>query len=131
MGWYAVFPLLMLLTTCDTPGLRHMGVAPVRMEVGGMSFDIRVRDGIAEAIRTNAMFGVRMRDVANNGGQAIVSVTGCKVAWLQGDPSVLLAGLDCEDGQGVPRKPRGKTHCTGTVSAPYRNGESDVAFSCG
>ncbi len=119
----------MFLLSCDAPGLRHMGVAPVQREVGGMVFDIRVRDGRAEAIRTNAMWLPRMQDVAANGGRAIETATGCKVAWLQGDPSVLLAGLDCGDGR-VPRKPRGRTYCTGTVFAPDRGGDSDVLMVC-
>lgn len=130
MGRFALFPALLLLSCCDTPGLRHTGATPVRMEAGGMAFDIRVRNGMAEAIRTNAMWLPRMREVANNGGVAIERATGCKVAWLQGDPSVLLAGLDCGPGTDVPRKPRGRTICTGTVSAPYATGESDVQFVC-
>ncbi|WP_323767948.1 hypothetical protein [Marinovum sp.] len=96
-----------------------------------MQFDIRTRDGYAEAIRTNARLGVRMRDVASTGGRAITRATGCAVVWLQGDPSVLLAGLDCGDGQAPPPQPRSRMVCTGTVSAPYRDGDSDVIFSCG
>lgn len=119
-----------VLVACDTPGLRHMGVAPVTQEVGGMRFDIRVRDGVAEAIRTNAVWRPRIRDVANNGGRAIEAATGCRVAWLQGDPSVLLAGLDCGDGRRVPRKPRRKTLCEGTATAPDRDGQSRVLFTC-
>lgn len=112
------------------PGPRHFGVVPVRVDQGGMQFDIRIRNSLAEAIRTNAMWRPRMNDVARNGGLAIEQASGCKVAWLRGDPSVLLAGLDCGDDRPVPRKPRGRTTCTGTVSAPYRTGESDVIFSC-
>lgn len=115
---------------CNGPGPRHLGVVPTRVEAGGMSFDIRVRNRLAEAIRTNAMFGVRMGDVANAGGQAIRRATGCEIAWLQGDPSVLLAGLDCGDGQPAPRRPRGRLVCSGTLSAPYRDGSSDVSFAC-
>lgn len=130
MGRFALFPLALFLSCCDTPGPRHIGVAPVRVEQGGMSFDIRMRGGMAEAIRTNAMWLPRHRDVARNGGQAIEQATGCRVAWLRGDPSVLLAGLDCGDGRPVPRKPRGRSICTGTISAPHRSGESDVVFTC-
>ncbi|TNF19444.1 MAG: hypothetical protein EP318_14890 [Rhodobacteraceae bacterium] len=95
-----------------------------------MSFSIRQRRGTAEAIRRNAMWLPRMRDVARNGGRAIERATGCRVAWLRGDPSVLLAGLDCGDGRAVPRPPRGRSICTGTVSAPHATGESDLEFTC-
>lgn len=130
MGRFVMFPFLLFLSSCGMPGPRHLGAAPVRLEEGGMRFDIRVRNSRAEAIRTNAMWLPRMNDVARNGGLAIERATGCKVAWLRGDPAVLLAGLDCGNGRPVPRKPRGRSICTGTVSAPYRDGASDVSFSC-
>ena len=131
MDRFALFPLLILLSGCNGPGLRHLGVAPVPVAEGGMTFDIRTRAGMAEAIRTNPMAGVRMVDVATNGGRAILRVTGCEVAWLRGDPAVLLAGLNCGAGHKTPPQPRRRTICTGTVSAPYRTGESDVIFTCG
>lgn len=130
MRWVVMFPLVLILSCCDTPGLRHMGVAPLQRSVGGMSFDIRVRDNLAEAIRTNSMWRPRMSEVAKNGSQAIAQATGCHVAWVRGDPSVLLAGLDCKDGRPVPRQPRRRTFCAGTVSTPDSRGESDVIFSC-
>ncbi|MDA7428488.1 hypothetical protein PGB28_08450 [Primorskyibacter aestuariivivens] len=106
-----------------------MGVTPVRSEQGGMIFDVRMRNGHAEAIRRNFFWPVRMTDIANNGGRAIEAVNGCRVAWMQGDPSVLMAGVDC--GAGAPRKPRRKLVCSGRAGAPSSTGESDVQFTCG
>ena len=117
-----------VLSSCDTPGPRHMGVTPVRQETGGMIFDVRLRNGYAEAVRRNFVWPVRMNDIANNGGRAIESATGCRVAWLQGDPSVLTAGVDC--GDGAPRKPRRKLLCSGRVAASDRTGASDLQFTC-
>ena len=50
MDRFALFPLLILLSGCNGPGLRHLGVAPVPVAEGGMTFDIRTRAGMAEAI---------------------------------------------------------------------------------
>ncbi len=96
-----------------------------------MQFDVRHRAGYAEAIRTNALWSVRMADVANNGGRAIERATGCDIVWLQGDPSVLLAGLDCGDGLKPPRQPRGRAVCSGRLSPADLRGERDVFLSCG
>lgn len=120
--------LTIVLTSCDTPGPRHMGVAPVRKEVDGMVFDIRLHNGYAEAVRSNFVWPVNMTQIANNGGRAIEAATGCHVAWMQGDPSVLTAGVDC--GTGAPRKPRRKLLCQGRVGTPGATGESEVAFTC-
>lgn len=96
-----------------------------------MQFEVRHRAGYAEAIRTNVIWGVRMADVANNGGRAIERATGCHVVWLQGDPAVLLAGLDCGDGLKPPRRPRGQAVCSGRLSSADGRGERDVVFTCG
>ncbi len=131
MRRYVVLLFLVCVSGCNGPGLRHLGVAPVPVREGNMQFDIRSRGGLAEAIRTNAIWGVRMRDVVAHGRRAITRATGCEVAWLRGDPAVLLAGLDCGDGRPVPPPPRHRTVCHGTVLAPARSGESDVILSCG
>lgn len=93
-----------------------------------MVFDVRLRDGVAEAIRRNAVWPPRIKEIATNGGRAIEAATGCKVAWMRGDPSVLFAGVDC--GDGAPPKPRRNLICRGSVGAPVSSGESDVLFSC-
>lgn len=94
-----------------------------------MVFDIRLENGYAEAIRRNVLWPPRMNEIARNGGRAIESATGCKVAWMRGDPSVLTAGVDC--GSGAPPKPRRKLLCQGSIGAPDATGESDVQFTCG
>lgn len=93
-----------------------------------MVFDVRLRNGVAEAIRKSAVWPPRMKTIATNAGRAIEAATGCKVAWMRGDPSVLYAGVDC--GKGAPPKPRRKLICQGNVSSPDSSGTSDVAFTC-
>lgn len=123
--------MFFLLVNCDTAGLKHQGVAPLREEVDGWIFDIRVRDSYAEAIRRNSSWQPRMQTIADAGGEAIQRATGCRVAWLQGDPSVLLAGIECGPERPAPRRPKRKLLCNGIASAPDSlAGQSEVRFSC-
>ncbi len=130
MRLFIILSAICLLVSCDTAGVRHTGVAPIRQEVGGLVFGVRLRNGYAEAVRRNFMWPPRIREVANKGGAAIEQATGCRVAWLQGDPSVLLAGVDCGPGKRAPRKPRKRTLCEGTVDEPDLTGQSRVSFTC-
>jgi hypothetical protein len=101
-------PLCLLLLACDSPGRGFGGIEPVSVIRDGAHFAIRRRGDVAEAIRTNALTLPRFDWVAVRGKDATEEATGCTVAWVVGDPSVLLLGLACE-GRAAPALPRGRS----------------------
>ena len=92
------------LGACNTPGPGYRGVAPVRVEVGGSTFDIRVKGRRAQAMRINMEWAMRLASVGPRAIWAIEAVSGCKVDRLTGDQALMEATLDC--GSGAPRPPR-------------------------
>lgn len=106
-------PLLLLaaLAACDTPGPGYSGVAPVRMHLGGSSFDIRVTGRRAEAIRVNAEWAPRLAAVGPQAVLAIERVSGCKVNRLTGDAARMVARLDCGAGPPPPPPSSGELFC--------------------
>ena len=98
-----VISLVLCLSGCGTPGPEFRGVPATRMEVGGSTFDIRVKGRRAEAIRQNPEWAMRLSSVAPRAFYAIEAVSGCRVRRLTGDQAQMVAYLDC--GQGAPRPP--------------------------
>ncbi|MBM7068635.1 hypothetical protein [Actibacterium sp. 188UL27-1] len=92
-----LIPICLFLAACGTATPGFMGAEPTRLEVDGMTFDVRLRADEAEAQRRNVKFGVRWADVAPRAGIAIERVSGCQVrpGSLTGDPSVVFAQIDC------------------------------------
>ena len=92
-----VIPICLLVAACGTATPGFMGAPVTRAEVGGMTFDIRLRADLAEAQRRNVQLGVKWADVAPRAGLAIEQVSGCKVkpGTITGDPAVIFAQLDC------------------------------------
>ncbi len=108
MIWY-LLPLTMLLcSACNTPGPAFRGIEPTRITVGGSTFDVRVDDTRAEAIRLNTQWAPRLGAVAPQGVAAIERVSGCRVRRLDGDAALMTARLDC--GQPLTPLPRGTTY---------------------
>jgi hypothetical protein len=95
--------LLVTLAACDTPSPGFRGVDPVRVTVGASVFDVRVKDGQAEAIRLNTEYAPRMGPIAPRATLAIEQVSGCTVRRLGGDQAMIRASLNC--GQGETRRP--------------------------
>jgi len=96
--------LIAALPACDTPGPAFRDVVPVRMHLGGSSFDIRVTDRQAEAIRLDPRWAPRLGAVGAPAVLAIEAVSGCRVARLRGDQARMVAALDC--GGGPPPVPQ-------------------------
>lgn len=92
------------LIACNTPSPEFRGVAPTRVTVQGSTFDVRVRDGRAEAIRVNTQYAPRFGPIRARAGAAIAMVSGCKVVEVTGDQAQAFARLDC--GNGPPPKSR-------------------------
>lgn len=101
MRWMLSF---IVLAGCDTPGPHFKGIDPVTITVEGSTFDVRVKDKLAEAIRTNSQYAPRFGPIAGRAQFAIEQVSGCKVKRLTGDQAVALGQLDCGRG-GVASAP--------------------------
>jgi len=86
---------LILLTACNTPGLKFRGIAPQRITVGKSTFDVRVDGTRAEANRLNSEWAPRLAAVAPRMIAAIEAVSGCKVRKLKGDQALATASLNC------------------------------------
>ena len=95
---------LCLLVACDTPTKEYRGIDPVRVHLGGSTFDIRVKGRRAQAIRTNMEWAMRLSSVGPRAIWAIEAVSGCTVRRLTGDQALMQATLDC--GAGAPRPPQ-------------------------
>jgi|TARA_B110000211_G_C13828581_1_gene442498 hypothetical protein len=84
-----------VLVGCNTPSLEFRGVAPVTIAVNGSTFDVRVKDLRAQAIRTNMQYAPRMGPIAGRAKAAIEEVSGCKVSQVGGDQALISAVLNC------------------------------------
>ena len=97
------------LVGCNTPLLGFRGVAPVTISVDGSTFDVRVGNLRAQAIRTNMQYAPRMGPIAGRAKAAIEQVSGCKVVQVGGDQALVTAALNC--GKGLPPpKPIGQDY---------------------
>jgi len=99
-----------LLAACDTPGSAFRDSPATRIRTGGSVFDIRVRDGRAEAIRLDGRWAPRLAAVGVPAVFAIETVSGCRVDRLRGDQARMVAALDCGNCP-PPAVPRGDLYC--------------------
>ena len=103
-------PLMLLLAACNTPSQPFRDVPVRTVTVDGSTFDVRVKDRRAEALRTNAQYAPRLGPIGGRAAMAIEQVSGCRVHDISGDQAVIQARLDC--GDGPPPKKRGHVHYT-------------------
>ena len=98
LPYWLVIPLVILLTGCDSPHPRFMKVEARKVTVDGSTFKIRIREGYAEAIRTNFERLPKIGDTFPKAAKAIEIASGCKVIpnSMKGDPALMVAKLDCE-----------------------------------
>lgn len=104
--------LFVFLIACDTAGPGFRGIPAQTQVVDGSTFRIRVNGNVAELIRINPEPFPRYEPIAAKAAVAVYRETGCTAAWVEGDPSMMLAGLSC-NGSAPPRKPprRRNTAC--------------------
>lgn len=100
-----ILPLMLLLTACNTPSQAFRDVPVSTVTIDGSTFDVRIKDRRAEALRTNVQYAPRMGPIGGRAAMAIEQVSGCLVHDISGDQAVVQARLDC--GDGVPAKKRG------------------------
>ncbi len=106
MKYIVCLLVVTVLVGCNTPSLEFRGVAPVTITVDGSTFDVRVKDLRAQAIRTNIQYAPRMGPIAGRAKAAIEEVSGCKVSQVGGDQALISAALNCGKGP-PPAKPIG------------------------
>ncbi len=88
---------LLILAACDSPHPAFNAVQRQTITVQGSTFQIRIRNDIAEAIRTNFEFNPKSRAIFPKATKAIEMVSGCKVVpdSMEGDPALVRARIDC------------------------------------
>ena len=94
-----VLPLLFSLVplaACNTAGPHFRGLPATRITVEGSTFDVRVRDELAEAIRINAEYAPRFGPIQRRAGIAMAQVSGCTVKEVRGDQAQATGILDCD-----------------------------------
>lgn len=92
--------LLMFLTVmngCNTPSIGFSQIEPRSITLGANTFDVRVKEDRAEALRMDAMYGTPLAVQTQIAVQAIEEVTGCEVLpqSITGDPAMVQATIDC------------------------------------
>jgi len=95
---------LLALTACNTAGPHFRGLPATRVTVEGSTFDVRVQEHLAEAIRVNREYAPRFGPIRARAAKAMALVSGCKVTEVRGDQAQAIGLLDC--GKGPPRAPR-------------------------
>lgn len=94
--------LSLLLAACNTPGPHFRGLPATRVTVEGSTFDVRVRDRLAEALRINPEYAPRFGPIQDRAGVAMQQVSGCRVTEVRGDQALATGLLDC--GSDPPRR---------------------------
>ena len=117
-----LFPLLLLLAACNTPSQAFRDADVSTVTVDGSTFDIRIKDRYAEALRTNVQYAPRLGPIGGRAAMAIEQVSSCRVHDISGDQAVVRARLDC--GNGPPPKKRGAVYLECARVAGLRNDTS-------
>ena len=87
--------LALSLTACNTPGPHFRGLPATRITVEGSTFDIRIRDELAEAIRINPEYAPKFAPIRDRAAIAMAQVSGCTVKEVRGDQALMTGLLDC------------------------------------
>lgn len=96
---------LCLLAACNTAGPHFRGLPATTVTVDGSTFEVRVRDELAEAIRVNSEYAPRFGPIRERAGKAMAMVSGCEVREVRGDQAQATGILKCGKGPRKPRRP--------------------------
>ena len=91
-----LFPLALFLAGCNMPGPHFRDLPATRVTVDGSTFDVRVRDELAEAMRINMEYAPRFGPIRGRAARAMALVSGCEVREVRGDQALATGLLDCE-----------------------------------
>ncbi|MCX7566741.1 hypothetical protein OS189_10350 [Sulfitobacter sp. F26169L] len=97
-----LIPLILALGACNTAGPHFRGLPATTVTVDGSTFDVRVRNELAEAIRTSTEYAPRFGVIRERAGRAMAMVSGCEVKEVRGDQAQATGLLRC--GKGKRRK---------------------------
>lgn len=98
MRWFCGF-ILAGLAACNAPSAHFRGSEVTRVNVAGSSFDVRLRGGLAEAVRVNREYAPRFGPIRARAAVAMARVSGCRVDRVLGDQAVAVGLLECEEGR--------------------------------
>jgi hypothetical protein len=93
-----IFSLCIALMGCNAPSKRYRGQPSSTVSIDGSTFDVRIKDLHAEAIRTNVEYAPRFGPIRGRARAAIEYISGCDVADLDGDQAYIEATLSCGGG---------------------------------
>lgn len=99
------------LGACNAPDPRFRGASATRITVQGSTFDVRVRDNRAEAIRVNMQYAPRFGPIQARAGAAMAAVSGCRVVDVTGDQAQAFGRLDCGNGPPAKRHQAKRVDC--------------------
>jgi hypothetical protein len=98
--------LVLLLAACDSAGPGFGSAPAVQREFDGSRFTLRFAGDLVEVIRTSPEWMPRFETVARKAAFVVeAELPGCRPAWIEGDPAMMLMGLSC-DGRKAPRRPK-------------------------
>lgn len=124
-----VFVFCVFLMGCDTPSPGFIGIEAQRITVGESTFDVRVKDNRAEALRLNSEWAPRLAAVEPRARAAIEKVSGCKVVRVRGDQAMMVADLQC-GATSAPRPPQAPLDCELDGAPRQLSGEVFVDLVC-
>ena len=101
--------LLLTLSACNTAGPQFRGLPATQVTIDGSTFDVRVRDNLAEAIRVNVEYAPRFGPIKDRARRAMAQVSGCEVIKVGGDQAQATGVLKCGN------RPAGKPRRTNTT----------------
>ncbi len=127
----ASLPLLLLLAACNTAGPHFRGLPATRVTVEGSTFDVRVRDNLAEAIRVNVEYAPRFGPIKERARIAMAQVSGCTVKEVRGDQALAIGVLNCGKGGPRPAPTGGDLICDPSRGTELHGlGETTVEVEC-
>ncbi len=116
---FRLLPILALLAACNTAGPAFRGLPATRVTVDGSTFDVRIRDRTAEAIRVNAEYAPRFGPIRDRAGRAMAQVSGCEVKSVSGDQAQAIGVLKCGKGR-TPKARRSAPKASDLECVPVR-----------
>lgn len=98
--YWIPFVLITALTSagCNTAGPHFRHLPATRVSIHGATFDVRVNQRLAEAIRVNSEYAPRLGPIAGQAVEAMRLVSGCRVTEILGDAAQTTGVLDCGEG---------------------------------
>lgn len=103
--------LILILSACNTPTREFANAPLAQVQVGKSKFDVRIKNGQAQAIRTNIEFAPNWKYTAARFKTAFEVASGCEIRpnSMVGDQALMQATLDCPGTRpaAVPRRHAG------------------------